>query len=47
MLLKQPAQNHLHLMTPEWGGEELSAEKQQLSEQYKLIHHLKILYWHA
>ena len=36
---------HLHLMTPDWGGGELSAELQNLGDNIKLIHQLKIMYW--
>lgn len=35
--------NHLHLMTDDWGGEELSNEKQNAKSQ--LIHHVKIFKW--
>ncbi|GAC42104.1 Imm32 family immunity protein [Paenibacillus popilliae] len=33
----------LHLMTPSWGGDELSEEKQ--CETNKLISHVKIFHW--
>jgi Immunity protein 32 len=33
-----------HFMSPDWGGDELSSEKQNLSDGTKLIHLLKILY---
>jgi hypothetical protein len=33
-----------HFMTPDWGGDELSSEKQNLSDDTKLMHQLKILY---
>jgi len=35
--------DHQHLMTKDWGGEELSSEKQGLSNH--LIHHVKIIPW--
>ena len=35
--------DHQHLMTPEWGGEELSSEKQ--CDSNDLIHHVKIIPW--
>lgn len=35
--------NHLHLMTPSWGGDELSEEKQ--GEVNRLINHVKIFNW--
>lgn len=39
-------EDHLHLMTPDWGGnDELSNEKQSLDGNTKLLHHLKIVYW--
>ena len=34
---------HLHLMTEDWGGEELSSSKQ--NEKSELIHHVKIFKW--
>ena len=34
---------HLHLMTEDWGGEELSNDKQ--NEKSELIHHVKIFKW--
>ncbi len=37
--------DHLHLMTPDWGGNELTEEKQNKSDTVKLIHHLKLMYW--
>jgi len=35
--------DHQHLMTPAWGGTELSQEKQGLSND--LFNHVKICYW--
>jgi hypothetical protein len=32
-------------MTPEWGGEELSSEKQNLDPKTKFINLLTIRYW--
>jgi hypothetical protein len=37
--------DHLHLMTPDWGGNELTEEKQNQSDTVKLIHQLKLMYW--
>jgi len=34
---------HLHLMTEDWGGEELSNNKQ--NKKTELIHHVKIFKW--
>jgi hypothetical protein len=34
-----------HFMTPDWGGDELSNEQQNLSDDMKLLHQLKIMYW--
>lgn len=34
-----------HLMTPDWGGGELTSAQQNTSENVKLVHHLKLLYW--
>ena len=35
--------DHVHLMTPDWGGGELDAERQ--GNDNKLIHHVKIFRW--
>ena len=42
-LLYEGKQDHLHLMTPSWGGEELTEEKQ--GENNKLINGVKIFFW--
>lgn len=34
---------HYHLMTPAWGGNELTEEKQ--NEESNLINHVKIILW--
>ena len=34
--------NHMHLMSPEWGGNELSAEVQGEGDP---IHHVKVYCW--
>ena len=34
---------HLHLMTEDWGGDELSNDKQ--NEESELINHVKIFKW--
>ena len=36
-------EEHLHLLTEDWGGSELSSDKQ--NEKAKLIHHVKIFKW--
>lgn len=36
-------QDHVHLMTKEWGGNELSGEKQ--SQENQLVNHVKIFKW--
>ncbi len=33
-----------HFMSPDWGGDELSSNQQNLSDDMKLINQLKILY---
>ena len=33
----------IHLMSPSWGGQELSEEQQ--NEKTKLLHHVKIFFW--
>lgn len=42
-LLKSKAPNSTHLMTEEWGGSELTSEKQGASND--LINHVKIFKW--
>ncbi len=44
-LIEHDEQEHYNLMTEEWGGNELSLEKQSKSSTTKLIHHLKLMYW--
>jgi len=39
----QKESEHRHLMTPDWGGTELSNDKQSLDN--KLYHHVKIFFW--
>ena len=34
---------HYHLMTPQWGGNELTEEKQ--AEKSHLVNHVKIMLW--
>lgn len=45
MLISNNQDNHLHLMTPDWGGNELSSGQQNLDKDIKLIHQLKVMYW--
>ncbi|QVL56443.1 MAG: immunity protein 32 [Simkaniaceae bacterium] len=42
-LLSKQTCDHVHLMTPEWGGDELSSEKQ--CSENELINHIKIFKW--
>ena len=35
--------DHQHLMTDEWGGQELSSEKQGFANRF--VHHIKIIPW--
>jgi len=35
--------DHIHLMTEDWGGDELSSDKQ--NNKAELIHHVKIFKW--
>lgn len=37
--------DHLHLMTEDWGGNELSTQPQDLSGKTTLVHHVKIHGW--
>jgi len=38
--LKQKKTDHIHLMTPSWGGDELTEDRQNPSNL--LVHHLRI-----
>ena len=42
-LIKSNTSEHLHLMSEEWGGNELSS--QPFSKEDKVIHHVKIFLW--
>ncbi|PIE90999.1 MAG: methylhydantoinase [Acidobacteria bacterium] len=42
-LLTEKGNEHYHLMTPDWGGDELTLEKQ--CEENSLIQHVKIYKW--
>jgi hypothetical protein len=44
-LISNNQNEHLHLMTPDWGGSELSSNQQNLSADVELLHQLKIMYW--
>jgi hypothetical protein len=44
-LISNNQNDHLHLMTPDWGGGELSSEQQNLGPDIKTLHQLKIVYW--
>jgi hypothetical protein len=44
-LIEINANDHLHLMTPDWGGNELSSDQQNLDSVIKIMHQLKIIYW--
>ena len=43
LLLKSEKNDHTHLMSEDWGGNELTKEKQ--SEQNELINSVKIFKW--
>lgn len=49
LCLKQRVDNgeceHSHLMTDNWGGDDLSIEMQNKSGEYKLIQHVKLYGW--
>ena len=36
---------HIHLMTHEWGGCELTSEKQNHDAGFKLVNHVKLIKW--
>jgi len=44
-LISTNEDQHLHLMSPEWGGNELSSIQQNTSTTITLLHQLKIMYW--
>ncbi len=44
-LISKDKKDYLHFMSSDWGGEELSSHKQNLSTDVKLLHQLKIMYW--
>lgn len=44
-LISNNKNEDLHLMTPAWGGDELSSNQQNLSADVELLHQLKIVYW--
>lgn len=39
----QKHEGHLHLMTPVWGGDELSEERQ--GKENRLMNHVKVMLW--
>lgn len=43
--LEKGTQDHVHLMTEEWGGRELSGELQALAPGWTIINHVKIMGW--
>lgn len=43
LLIKSPGNDHSHLMTSEWGGNELSSQKQ--NDNDCIINHVKISKW--
>jgi hypothetical protein len=43
--LKNRKNDHDHLMTQDWGGNEITNNKQNLNDRFKLMHHLKLIYW--
>ncbi len=42
-LINVPGNDHIHLMTPLWGGDELTADAQ--SENDIVVNHVKIFKW--
>lgn len=42
-MAEQKESGHRHLMTRDWGGSELSNDKQGLDNS--LCHHVKIFFW--
>ncbi|WP_148864691.1 Imm32 family immunity protein [Marinobacter fonticola] len=37
--------DHIHLMTEDWGGDELSSDKQ--NQGAELVHHVKVFKWES
>jgi len=44
-LIENDSKCHYHFMTENFGGNELSSEKQNIDDNIGLINHLKIMYW--
>lgn len=44
-LLATEQPGHIHLMTKEWSGTELSSERQNVGEGVVLINHVKVMIW--
>lgn len=44
-LILNDQDSHIHLMSPEWGGDELSTDQQNLGDNIMLLHQLKVVYW--
>jgi len=44
-LISNNKNEHLHLMSSDWGGDELSSNQQNLNADVELLHQLKIMYW--
>jgi hypothetical protein len=42
-MAEEKESGHRHLMTKDWGGTELSSDKQGLNND--LLHHVKIFFW--
>ncbi len=42
-LAKAPPPEHIHLMSPDWGGDFLGNEQQ--CDENELIHHVKLMLW--
>jgi hypothetical protein len=44
-LKKHGVTENVHLMTEDWGGNELTNERQNSDDNIQLINHLKVFYW--
>jgi hypothetical protein len=44
-LLEQEGSDHEHLYTADWGGNDLTSEKMNNDNSFKLIKHVKIMHW--
>ena len=44
-MYRENKSNHNHLFSENWGGHELTTERQNLNPDFELIDGVKIIYW--